>query len=48
MLSKSLTKDFKGFCSRFTKLHTKIDACTLLIFPFIADKRKNTIATALV
>jgi hypothetical protein len=30
--SKSLTKHFKGFDSRFTKLHSKVDADMLLDF----------------
>jgi hypothetical protein len=32
MLSKSLTKNFKGLGSGFTELHAKLDADTLLDF----------------
>jgi hypothetical protein len=32
MFSKSPTKHFKGFSSRFTELHAKLDAGTLLDF----------------
>jgi hypothetical protein len=38
MFSKSLTKDFKGFDSGFTELHTKLDADTLLDLPSNAAK----------
>jgi hypothetical protein len=38
MFSKSLTKHFKGFGSRFIELHEKLDADALLYFLSIADK----------
>jgi hypothetical protein len=39
MLSKSLTKHFKGFGSGFTKLHAKRDAGMLL--DFAIHRRQN-------
>jgi hypothetical protein len=42
MFSKSLTKHFKGFCSRFTELHSKLGVDTLLDFA-IPDKTKHKV-----
>jgi hypothetical protein len=39
MFSKSLMKHFKGLGSRFTELHTKLDADTLL--DFAIHRRQN-------
>jgi hypothetical protein len=46
MLSKSLTKHFKGFGSELTELHAKLDAGILLILPSIADKTKHEVKKA--
>jgi hypothetical protein len=46
MLSKSLTKHYKGFSSGFTELPVKLDADT--IFPSIANKTKHEVEKALV
>jgi hypothetical protein len=48
MFSKSLTKHFKGFGSRLTELHEKLDADTLLDLPSIADKTNHEVEKALV
>jgi hypothetical protein len=39
MFSKSITKHFKGFGSRFTELHAKLDAYMLL--DFAINRRQN-------
>jgi hypothetical protein len=39
MFSKSFTKHFKGFGSRFTELHAKLDADMLL--DFAIHRRQN-------
>jgi hypothetical protein len=41
MLSESLMKHMKSFGSRFTKLHAKLDAGTLL--DFAIHRRQNEI-----
>jgi hypothetical protein len=46
MFSKSITKYFKDFGSRFTELHAKLDADTLLDFAIHRrqnEKRSQTI-----
>jgi hypothetical protein len=48
MLSKSLTKHFKGFGSRVTEPDAKLDADTLLELPSIAGKTKHEVEKALV
>jgi hypothetical protein len=41
MFSKSLRKHFSGFGSRFTELHSKLDADALLNFA-ISSRQKET------
>jgi hypothetical protein len=41
MFSKSLLKHFKGFSSRFTKLHAKLGADTLLDFAILCRQNKT-------
>jgi hypothetical protein len=47
MFSKSLTKHFRGSGSGFTKLHTKLEADTLLGLPSITEKTKHEVEKAL-
>jgi hypothetical protein len=41
MFTKNLTKNFKGFGSGFTELHTKLDADTLLDFAIHCRQNKT-------
>jgi hypothetical protein len=41
MFCKSLTKNFKGFGSGFTKLHAKFDSDTLLDFVIHRGTKRN-------
>jgi hypothetical protein len=43
-----LMKHFKGFGSRFTTLHAKLDADMLLDFASVANKMKHKVEKALV
>jgi hypothetical protein len=48
MFSKSLKKHFKRFGCRFTELHAKLVADTLLDLVSIAGKTKHEVEKALV
>jgi hypothetical protein len=48
MVSKSLTKHFKGYDSGFTELHAKLDADTLLDFSNLPDEAKHEVEKTLV